>query len=87
MKFDALHWAVFGRYDTIRNSAQPVLAAPSNYNNEDQVALGFTYTVAYSIRDEVAFRAEMASRKVRGVGFGGLDQRTDTISFGVDFVY
>ncbi|MDP9066623.1 MAG: hypothetical protein M3O06_12260 [Pseudomonadota bacterium] len=84
---EALHWAVFGRYDVIRNQKQPVIAAPSNYNDQDQISLGLTYTIAYSIRDEVAFRAEVASLKNKGVGFAGLDQRTDTLTLGVDFVY
>ena len=44
-------------------------------------------TIAYSIRDEVALHAEISSDKAKGVGAGGLDQRTDSIMFGVDFVY
>ena len=45
------------------------------------------YTIAYSIRDEVALHAEISSDKAKGVGFAGQDQRTDNILFGVDFVY
>jgi hypothetical protein len=84
---ELLHWSLFGRYDVIRNQNQPLIAARSDYNNQDQYTLGLVYTLAYSIRDEVAFRCEVASDKVRGVGYQGLDQRTDTVFLGVDFVY
>jgi len=84
---DLLHWSVFGRYDLIRNQNQPLIATASNYNDQDQWTLGMVYTIAYSIRDEVALHAEISSDKAKGVGFGGLDQRTDAIMFGVDFVY
>ncbi len=84
---DLLHWVVFGRYDLIRNQNQPSLAAASNYNNQDQWTLGLRYTIAYSIRDEVAFHGEVSSDKVKGVGVAGLDQRTDSIMLGVDFAY
>jgi hypothetical protein len=84
---DLLHWSLFGRYDVIRNQNQPLIAAPSNYDNQDQWTLGLRYTIAYSIRDEVALHAEVSSDNVKGIGAGGLDQRTDAIMFGVDFVY
>jgi hypothetical protein len=84
---DMLHWTVFGRYDIVRNQQQPLLTAPSNYNDQDQYTLGLIYTVAYSIRDEVAFHAEVSSNKAKGIGFAGLDQRTDSIMLGVDFAY
>jgi hypothetical protein len=84
---DLLHWSLFGRYDVIRNQNQPLLTAPSNYNDQNQWTLGMKYTIAYSIRDEVALHAEISSDKAKGVGFAGLDQRTDNILFGVDFVY
>jgi hypothetical protein len=84
---DLLHWTVFARYDMIRNQNQPLVAVPSNYNDQDQWTLGMKYTLAYSIRDEVAFHAEISSKKAKGVGDAGLDQRTDNILFGVDFVY
>jgi hypothetical protein len=84
---DLLHWSVFGRYDVIRNQNQPLIVAPSNYNDQNQWTLGMKYTIAYSIRDEVALHAEISSDKAKGVGSGGLDQRTDNILFGVDFVY
>jgi hypothetical protein len=84
---ELLHWAVFGRYDVIRNQKQPLIAAPSNFNNQDQWTLGLRYTIAYSIRDEVALHGEISSDKVRGVGYAGLDQRTDNIMLGVDFTY
>jgi hypothetical protein len=84
---DLLHWSVFGRYDVIRNQNQPLIAAPSNYNDQNQWTVGMIYTIAYSIRDEVALHAEISSDKAKGVGYGGLDQRTDNIMFGVDFVY
>jgi hypothetical protein len=84
---DLLHWSVFGRYDVIRNQNQPLIAAPSNYNDQNQWTFGMKYTIAYSIRDEVALHAEVSSDNAKGVGFGGLDQRTDSIMFGVDFVY
>jgi hypothetical protein len=45
------------------------------------------YTLSYSIRDEVAFHAEVSSNKVKGIGVAGLDQRTDSIMLGVDFAY
>ena len=61
--------------------------APSNYNNQDQWTLGARYTIAYSVRDEVAFHGEISSDKVRGIGVGGLDQRVDNIMFGIDFTY
>jgi hypothetical protein len=84
---ELLHWGIFGRYDFIRNQNQPVSSTPSNYNNQDQWTLGARYTIAYSIRDEVALHVEVSSDKVRGIGFAGLDQRTDNIMLGVDFTY
>jgi hypothetical protein len=84
---ELLHWAVFGRYDVIRNQKQPIVAAPSNYNNQDQWTLGLRYTVAYSVRDEVAFHGEVSSDNVRGIGVAGLDQRVSSIMLGVDFAY
>jgi hypothetical protein len=84
---DLLHWSLFGRYDIVRNQNQPLLAAPKDYNNEDQWTLGVIYTLSYSIRDEVAFHAEVSSNKVKGIGYAGLDQRTDSIMLGVDFAY
>ncbi len=84
---DLMHWSVFARYDVIRNQNQPLIAAPSNYNDQNQWTLGMKYTIAYSIRDEVALHAEVSSDKAKGVGYGGLDQRTDHILVGVDFVY
>ncbi len=84
---DLLHWSVFGRYDVIRNQNQPSLSAPSNYGDQNQWTLGMIYTIAYSIRDEVALHAEVSSGKIKGVGYAGLDQRTDSILLGVDFVY
>jgi hypothetical protein len=84
---DLLHWAVFGRYDLIRNQQQPSLTAASNYNNQDQWTLGVRYTLAYSIRDEVAFHGEVSSDNVRGIGPAGLDQRVNNIMLGVDFAY
>jgi hypothetical protein len=84
---DLLHWGIFGRYDIIRNQNQPLSTAPSNYNNQDQWTLGARYTIAYSIRDEVAFHGEISSDKVKGIGIGGLDQRVDNIMLGVDFTY
>jgi hypothetical protein len=84
---DLLHWSVFGRYDVIRNQNQPLSSTPSNYNDQNQWTLGAIYTIAYSIRDEIALHAEISSDKAKGIGAGGLDQRTDSIMFGVDFVY
>jgi hypothetical protein len=84
---ELLHWAVFGRYDVIRNSQQPSLTAVSNYNNQDQWTLGVRYTVSYSVRDEIAFHTEVSSDKVRGIAVDGLDQRVNNIMLGVDFAY
>jgi hypothetical protein len=84
---DMLHWSVFGRYDMIRNQNQPLVSAPSNFGDQNQWTVGVIYTIAYSIRDEVALHAEISSDKTKGVGYGGLDQRTDSIMFGVDFAY
>ncbi len=84
---DGLHWGLFARYDMIRNKDQPQINAPSNLNDQNQWTLGARYTIAYSIRDEVAFHAEISSLNVKGVGYQGLDQKTDTIMLGVDFAY
>jgi hypothetical protein len=84
---DMLHWSVFGRYDMIRNQNQPLISAPSNFGDQNQWTVGVVYTIAYSIRDEVALHAEISSDKAKGVGYAGLDQRTDSIMFGVDFAY
>jgi hypothetical protein len=84
---DLLHWSVFGRYDVIRNQTQPLSSTATNYNDQNQWTVGAIYTIAYSIRDEVALHAEISSDKAKGVGAGGLDQRTDSIMFGIDFVY
>jgi hypothetical protein len=82
-----LRWSVFGRYDMIRNQQQPLIATPSNYGNQDQYTVGVRYNIAYSVRDEVALHAEVSTDNARGMGFEGLDQRTDNILLGVDFVY
>jgi hypothetical protein len=84
---DLLHWSVFGRYDVIRNQNQPLVTAPSNFGDQNQWTVGVVYTIAYSIRDEVALHAEISSDKAKGVGYAGMDQRTDSIMFGVDFAY
>jgi hypothetical protein len=84
---ELLRWSVFGRYDMIRNQKQPSSTAPSNYNDQNQWTVGVIYTIAYSIRDEVTLHAEVSSNKADGVGYAGLDRRTDSILFGVDFVY
>jgi hypothetical protein len=84
---DLLHWSVFGRYDVIRNQTQPLSSTASNYDDQNQWTVGAIYTIAYSIRDEIALHAEISSDKAKGIGAGGLDQRTDSIMFGVDFVY
>lgn len=84
---ELLHWAIFGRYDVIRNQQQPSLTAVSNYNNQDQWTMGVRYTLSYSIRDEVAFHAEVSSDEVKGIGPAGLDQRVNNIMLGVDFAY
>lgn len=84
---DLLHWTLFARYDWIRNQNQPLVSAPSDFNNQDQYTLGLRYTIAYSIRDEVAFHGEISSGNIKGVGFAGMDQRTDSIMLGVDFAY
>lgn len=84
---EMLHWSVFGRYDMIRNQTQPLISAPSNFGDQNQWTVGAIYTIAYSIRDEVALHAEISSNKAKGVGYAGLDQRTDSIMLGVDFAY
>jgi hypothetical protein len=84
---DLLHWSLFGRYDIVRNQNQPLLTAPSDYDNQDQWTLGLVYTLSYSIRDEVAFHAEVSLNKAKGAGYAGLDQRKDSLMVGVDFAY
>ncbi len=84
---DLLHWSVFGRYDRIHNQRQPLIIAPSTYNDQNQFTLGLIYTFAYSVRNAVALHAEVSSLKVGGVGYAGLDQRTQNTMFGVDFAY
>ena len=84
---DQLRWAIFGRYDMIRNQDQPVIGTASDFNDQKQWTLGARYTLAYSIRDEVAIHSEISSLMTKGVGFAGLDQRVNSVVLGVDFVY
>ena len=84
---DLLHWSVFGRYDSIHNEQQPLIRAPTNYNDQNQWTLGVIYTIAYSTRNAVALHAEVSSNKAAGVGYAGLAQRTESTLFGVDFAY
>jgi len=84
---DGLHWGLFGRYDMVRNNKQPDSTAASSFNDQDQLTLGARYTIAYTVRDEVAVHAEVSSLNMKGVGFQGLDERVDTIMLGVDFAY
>ena len=84
---DLLHWGIFGRYDLIRNQQQPVAGTPKSLNDQDQIAAGVRYTIAYSNRDEVGFHVEYASNRAKGVGADGTDMRTNTLFLGVDFLY
>ena len=71
----------------IRNQDQPVIGTASDFNDQKQWTLGARYTLAYSIRDEVAIHSEISSLMTKGVGFAGLDQRVNSVVLGVDFVY
>lgn len=84
---DLLHWSIFGRYDWIRNQHQPLLSTASDYNDQSQWTFGVIYTFAYSVHNAVALHAEVSSLKVNGVGYAGLDQRTQNTMIGVDFAY
>jgi hypothetical protein len=82
-----LHWGLFARYDFIRNRDQPLLVAPSNLGDQDQVSVGARYTFAYTNRDEVALHVEYATNNEQGVGANGLSMRTNVVFLGVDFLY
>jgi hypothetical protein len=84
---DLLHWSVFGRYDWIRNKQQPLAAAPTNLNDQDQMTVGVRYTIAYSNRDEVGFHVEYATNRTKGIADDGSDVRANTVFLGVDFLY
>jgi hypothetical protein len=84
---DLLHWGLFARYDFIRNKQQPLIAAPSNLGDQNQVTAGVRYTFAYTNRDEVALHTEYATNVEKGIGVNGLDVRTNIVFFGVDFLY
>lgn len=84
---DLLHWGIFARYDLIRNQNQPVLASPSNLNDQDQWTAGVRYTIRYTHRDEVALHFEYSANRMKGVAFDGSDVRSNAVLLAVDFLY
>jgi hypothetical protein len=84
---DLLHWGIFGRYDVIRNSTQPVAADPKNLNDQDQITAGIKYTINFTNRAEYALHAEYSSDRMKGVAFDGSDVRAATVFLGIDFAF
>jgi hypothetical protein len=82
-----LHWGLFGRYDIIRNTTQPVAADPKTLNDQDQVTAGVKYTINYNNRAEYALHAEYSSNLMKGVAFDGADVRARTMFLGIDFAF
>jgi hypothetical protein len=84
---DGLHWGIFGRYDIIRNSTQPVSTDPKDLNDQDQFTLGTKYTLIFNNRAEYAIHAEYSSNRAKKVAFDGSDVRAGTYFLGIDFAF
>ena len=84
---EGLHWSIFGRYDGIRNSRQPIPDTPKEANDQDQLTFGLKYTLAFFNRDEYALHFEYSMNRTKGVAFDGTSQRTGTWFGGIDFAF
>src|SRR6202035_5398663 len=83
---DGLHWGIFGRYDYIRNSKQPLDVAKDT-NDQDQFTIGVKYTLAFLNRDEYALHFEYSTDRMKRMAFDGSDLRVGTLFGGVDFAF
>jgi hypothetical protein len=84
---DGLHWGIFGRYDWIRNTDQPIDGFAKDYNDQDQYTLGMKYTFAFLNRDEYALHIEYSSDTMKHAAFDGSDLRVSTMFAGIDFAF
>ncbi len=84
---DKLHWGLFGRYDVIRNYSQPLITVPKQFNDQEQITVGFKYTINYSNHAEYALHAEFSTDLLHKAAFDGSDVRTGTAFIGIDFAY
>lgn len=84
---DLLHWGVFGRYDMIRNSQQPVSTDPSDLNDQSQITGGIKYTFNYNNRAEYALHAEYQTGTAKKVASDGSDVQSSTVFLGIDFAF
>jgi hypothetical protein len=84
---DLLHWGLFGRYDLIRNSSQPVASDPKRLNDQDQLTAGIKYTFSYNNRAEYALHVEYSTNRMKGVASDGADVRAETLFLGLDFAF
>jgi hypothetical protein len=84
---DGLHWGLFGRYDYIRNTQQPLPDVPKSLNDQDQFTIGMKYTFAFLNRDEYALHVEYSSNRMKGAAFDGSDLTVSTTFVGIDFAF
>jgi hypothetical protein len=84
---DLLHWGVFGRYDLIRNSNQPIGGTSKDFNDQDQLTGGIKYTFNYNNRAEYALHAEYQTNRMKKIASDGSDVRANTVFFGIDFAF
>ena len=84
---DLLHWGLFGRYDLIRNSDQPIPGTPKDFNDQDQLTGGIKYTLNYNNRAEYALHAEYQTNRMKKIASDGSDVRANTVFFGIDFAF
>ncbi len=84
---EGLHWGVFGRYDFIRNSQQPLADTPKSLDDQNQWTIGFKYTMAFFNRDEYALHVEYSTNTEKKAAFDGSDLKVDTAFVGVDFAF
>jgi hypothetical protein len=84
---EGLHWSIFGRYDFIRNTQQPIADVSKDFNDQDQFTLGLKYTVAFFNRDEYALHVEYSTNSMKHQAFDGSDLRVGTSFVGIDFAF
>ena len=84
---EGLHWGLFGRYDFIRNTKQPIADVPKAFDDQDQLTIGMKYTFAFFNRDEYALHAEYSTNKMKDAAFDGSDLTVSTVFVGIDFAF
>jgi hypothetical protein len=78
---------LFGRYDLCQNVTQGVFGTPKNLNDQNAFTFGVRHTFNFTTRSEYALDVEYTTLQTKGAGDGGLDTRSNTFFFGIDFAF